>query len=90
VLVGCDPHIHLFYRDLASLPYATAMSGYSERTLVVVCRPTGQQIDVRRARLRLVVAELNASGIGGVYLYTADRRLPYPLCDEQPDRRSSI
>jgi hypothetical protein len=48
----------------------------------VVCRPTGQQIDVRRAGLRLVIAEPNANGIGGVYMYTADRRLPYPLHDE--------
>jgi hypothetical protein len=82
VLVGRDPHIHLLYRDLASLQHATALSRYPQRTFVVVCRPTGQQIDVRRAGLRLVIAEPNANGIGGVYMYTADRRLPYPLHDE--------
>jgi hypothetical protein len=74
VLVGCDPHIHLLYRDLASLHHATALSRYPERTCVVVCRPTGQQIDVRRAGLRLVAAEPNANGIGGVYMYTACTR----------------
>jgi hypothetical protein len=90
VLVGRDPHIHLLYRDLASLRHAMALSRYPERTFVVVCRPTGQQIDVRRVGLRLVVAEPNANGIGGVYVYTANRRLPYSLRDEQPDRRGSI
>ena len=76
VLVGRDPHIQLLYRDLASLQHATALSRYPERTFVVVCRPTGQQIDVRRAGLRLMVAGPNSNGIGGVYLYTASRHLP--------------
>jgi hypothetical protein len=75
VLVGRDPHIHLLYRDWASLQYATAMSRYPNGTFVVVCRPPGQQIDVRRVGLRLVVGELNANGIGGVYMYTAARHL---------------
>jgi hypothetical protein len=65
VLVGCDPHIHLLYPDLASLQYATALSRYPERTFVAVCRPIGQHIGAPPAELRLVVAEANANGIGG-------------------------
>jgi len=73
VLVGRDPHIHLLYRDLATLQRPTALARYPERTFIVVCRPVGQQIDARRAGLRLAIAEPNLGGVGGVYVYTPNR-----------------
>jgi hypothetical protein len=44
VLVDRDPHMHLLYRDLASLQYGTAMSCYPKRAFVVVCRPSDRQV----------------------------------------------
>lgn len=73
VLVANDPHIHVVFRDLATLRQAGALHGYAGRTLVVTCPPHGPGLDTSRAPFRLIYVAHNLDSPGGVYLYAFTR-----------------
>lgn len=70
VLLSGDHRVHLAYADFRDLARPGALDRYGPATFVIVCRPTGQPLDARRAGLRLVAVARDKDGAGGVYVYT--------------------